>query len=120
MRPPASSAAARRASTCSRATETSKHAAIHIQPRPGEDVTILAGLLALLFEWGALDHDFVAENVIGLDELRAAVDDSLAKSAKEEIREIDLLQDHLHDDVAEFVYEQLRRRPMILPVVVEV
>ena len=41
-----------------------------------------------------------------LDELRAAVDDSLAKSAEEEIREIDLLQDHLHDDIA-----QVRLRP---------
>ena len=38
----------------------------------------------------------------------------------EEIREIDLLQDHLHDDIAEFVYRRLRRRPKILPVVVEV
>ena len=55
-----------------------------------------------------------------VDELREAVDDSLARSAEEEIREIDLLQDHLHDDVAEFVYERRRRRPMILPVVVEV
>jgi ribonuclease J len=53
-------------------------------------------------------------------ELREAVDASLARSAAEEIREIDLLQDHLHDDVAEFVYERLRRRPMVLPVVVEV
>jgi ribonuclease J len=53
-------------------------------------------------------------------ELRVAVDDSLARSADEEIREIDLLQSHLHDDVAEFVYERLRRRPMVLPVVVEV
>jgi ribonuclease J len=53
-------------------------------------------------------------------ELRAAVDESLVRSAEEEIREIDLLQDHLHDDIAEFVYERLRRRPMILPVVVEV
>jgi len=26
----------------------------------------------------------------------------------------------LHDDLAEFVYERLRRRPMVLPVVVEV
>jgi mRNA degradation ribonuclease J1/J2 len=34
--------------------------------------------------------------------------------------EIDLLQDHLHDDVAAFVYEKLKRRPMVLPVVVEV
>jgi len=55
-----------------------------------------------------------------VDELRQAVDESLARSAEEEIREIDLLQDHLHDDVAGFVYERLRRRPMVLPVVVEV
>ena len=31
-----------------------------------------------------------------------------------------LLQEDLHDDIAEFVYERLRRRPMVLPVVVEV
>ena len=55
-----------------------------------------------------------------LDEIRAAVDESLEKSAREEIREISLLQDHLHDDIARFVYERLRRRPMVLPVVVEV
>jgi ribonuclease J len=55
-----------------------------------------------------------------VEEIRGAVDDSLARSAAEEIREIDLLQSHLHDDVAEFVYERLRRRPMVLPVVVEV
>ena len=55
-----------------------------------------------------------------LDELRGAVEDSLSRSAEEEIREISLLQDHLHDDVARFVYERLRRRPMVLPVVVEV
>jgi ribonuclease J len=63
---------------------------------------------------------FVEENDAFVDELREAVDASLARSADEEIREIDLLQAHLHDDVAEFVYERLRRRPMILPVVVEV
>jgi ribonuclease J len=55
-----------------------------------------------------------------LEELRTAVDDSLARSAKEEVREIDLLQDHLHDDIAKFVYDRLKRRPMVLPVVVEV
>jgi ribonuclease J len=55
-----------------------------------------------------------------LEELREAVEDSLARSAEEEIREIDLLQSHLHDDVARFVYERLKRRPMVLPVVVEV
>ncbi len=54
------------------------------------------------------------------DELRGAVEDSLARSAREQIREISLLQTHLHDDLAAFVYERLRRRPMVLPVVVEV
>jgi ribonuclease J len=63
---------------------------------------------------------FVDEADGFVEELRAAVDKSLARSAEEEIREIDLLQDHLHDDVAEFVYDRLRRRPMVLPVVVEV
>jgi ribonuclease J len=63
---------------------------------------------------------FVEESDSFVDELRAAVDDSLAHSAEEQITEIDLVQDHLHDDVAEFVYKALRRRPMILPVVVEV
>jgi ribonuclease J len=55
-----------------------------------------------------------------LDELRATVEASLGRAASEEIREIDLLQQVLHDDLAEFVYERLRRRPMVLPVVVEV
>jgi ribonuclease J len=55
-----------------------------------------------------------------LDEIRATVEASLARAAKEEIREIDLLQEVLHDDLAAFVYDRLRRRPMVLPVVVEV
>jgi ribonuclease J len=63
---------------------------------------------------------FVEESDSFVDELRAAVDESLAHSAEDQITEIDLVQDHLHDDVAEFVYGRLKRRPMILPVVVEV
>ena len=63
---------------------------------------------------------FVEDSDGFVAELREAVNDSLARSADEEITEIDLLQDHLHDDIAEFVYERLRRRPMVLPVVVEV
>ena len=55
-----------------------------------------------------------------LDELRATVEASLARAAGEQIREIDLLQQILHDDLGAFVYERLRRRPMVLPVVVEV
>jgi ribonuclease J len=63
---------------------------------------------------------FVAEADGLVEELREVVEASLANSAREEVREVVLLQENLHDDVAEFVYERLRRRPMVLPVVVEV
>jgi ribonuclease J len=53
-------------------------------------------------------------------DIRHAVEDSLEAAAREGIREIDLLQEELHDDLATFVYDRLRRRPMVLPVVVEV
>jgi ribonuclease J len=52
--------------------------------------------------------------------IREEVEHSLAQSARDGVREIDILQQELHDDLAAFVYERLRRRPMVLPVVVEV
>ncbi|HEV2998103.1 MAG TPA: ribonuclease J [Solirubrobacteraceae bacterium] len=55
-----------------------------------------------------------------VEEIRGGVEKSLRRAAKEEIREVDLLQQILHDDLAKLVYERLRRRPMVLPVVVEV
>ena len=36
------------------------------------------------------------------------------------IVEIKLLQEHLHDAIGQLVYDRTRRRPMILPVVIEV
>ena len=36
------------------------------------------------------------------------------------IRDVEVLQQMLHDDLAALVYDRLRRRPMVLPVVVEV
>jgi ribonuclease J len=63
---------------------------------------------------------FVEEADGLVDELRDVVEASLAEAARDDVREVALLQQDLHDDVAEFVYERLRRRPMVLPVVVEV
>ena len=40
--------------------------------------------------------------------------------SSDDIREIKLLQEHLHDGIGQLVYDRTRRRPMILPVVVEV
>jgi ribonuclease J len=56
-----------------------------------------------------------------VEEIRTTVESSLRRAAEDEgIREVDLLQQVLHDDLAALVYERLRRRPMVLPVVVEV
>jgi ribonuclease J len=55
-----------------------------------------------------------------VDDIRDEVERSLSKAARDGLREIDLLQQELHDDLAAFVYDRLRRRPMVLPVVVEV
>jgi ribonuclease J len=55
-----------------------------------------------------------------LDEVRDVVEESLVAAAREGVTETVLLQEDLHDDIAAFVYDRLRRRPMILPVVVEV
>jgi ribonuclease J len=55
-----------------------------------------------------------------VQDIRDAVERSLARAVSDGITEIDLLQQELHDDLAAFVYDRLRRRPMVLPVVVEV
>jgi ribonuclease J len=55
-----------------------------------------------------------------LDELRGEADRVLQQCLADEISEIKLLQEHLHDEVGQLVYDRTRRRPMILPVVVEV
>jgi ribonuclease J len=55
-----------------------------------------------------------------IEELREVVAQSLADAARHEERETALLREDLHDDVAEFVYGRLRRRPMVLPVIVEI
>ena len=55
-----------------------------------------------------------------LDELRESVADSLDRAAEQKITEVDVLQSFMHDDLATFIYDRLKRRPMVLPVVVEV
>jgi len=63
---------------------------------------------------------FLEGNGAFIDELREAVEDSLDGAAEQQITENDVLESHLHDDLAKFIYDRLKRRPMVLPVVVEV
>jgi ribonuclease J len=55
-----------------------------------------------------------------IEELKDLVEDSLDEAAKAGTRETDLIQEDLHDAIGKFVFQRLKRRPMVLPVVVEV
>jgi ribonuclease J len=55
-----------------------------------------------------------------LDELRTEAARVLEELLRDDVTEIKLLQEHLHDALGGIVYDRTRRRPMILPVLVEV
>jgi ribonuclease J len=55
-----------------------------------------------------------------LDELRDEADRVLRQLVADDVTEIKLLQEHLHDALGGVVYDRTRRRPMVLPVIVEV
>ena len=55
-----------------------------------------------------------------VDEIKDTVEDSLERAAGEGVRDVEHLQQLLHDHLGALVYERLKRRPMVLPVVVEV
>jgi len=53
-------------------------------------------------------------------EMRREAAQVLADCLEQDITEIKLLQEHIHDSLAQLVYDRTGRRPMILPVIVEV
>jgi ribonuclease J len=55
-----------------------------------------------------------------LDELRQEAARVFEQLLDEGVDEIKLVQEHLHDEVGQLIYDRTGRRPMILPVVVEV
>jgi len=56
-----------------RETETAKFADVFLQPLPGEDPTVLAGLLHIIFAAGWEDREFCDHHVADLDALKLAV-----------------------------------------------
>lgn len=57
-----------------RATESTAHAFLHIAPRPGQDASILAGILRVILTEELYDAGFMAANVVGIEALKAAVE----------------------------------------------
>jgi anaerobic selenocysteine-containing dehydrogenase len=56
-----------------RRTDSAEKADLFLQPKPGEDPTILAGLVRVILEEGLGDQAFWADHVEGIDSLREAV-----------------------------------------------
>jgi ribonuclease J len=61
-----------------------------------------------------------AEDEELLSEMRSEAQQIVRELLDDDIREIKLLQEHIHDGIGQLIYDRTRRRPMILPVVVEV
>lgn len=57
-----------------RRSETARMADIHLQLRPGEDVTLFAGMVRLLLDRGWQDRAFCERYVGGIDAIRRAVE----------------------------------------------
>ena len=55
-----------------------------------------------------------------VDDLKDLVEDQLEDLASNGNREPQLIEEDLHDAIGKFVWQRLRRRPMVLPVVIEV
>jgi ribonuclease J len=68
--------------------------------------------------------ELIARGVVESDELlaelRVEANRVVQSLAAEHATEIKLLQEHIHDAIGQIVYDRTRRRPMILPVVIEV
>ena len=57
-----------------RRTEVAEKADLFLQVKPGEDPTLLAGILRVIFQENLVDGDFLSAHVVGVEELRNAVD----------------------------------------------
>lgn len=57
-----------------RRTETARKATQFLQPLPGHDAAILAAIARVIIDEDLYDHDFVSENVRGIDAFRAALE----------------------------------------------
>ena len=62
----------------------------------------------------------VGEDLDLIDDLRDEAERIVRQLARDGITEIKLVQEHIHDGIGQVVYDRTRRRPMILPIVIEV
>ena len=93
----------------------------------GDGIVVIVATIAAEDGEVVVDPEIISRGIVALDEeiglndeLKDLVEDSLEKSADARVRNHDLIQSDLHDAVAGFIHKRLKRRPMVVPVVVEV
>lgn len=59
-----------------RQSETAKRATVHLAPKIGTNLALLNGIQHLLFKNGWINEDYLAEHVVGVDELAKTVAES--------------------------------------------
>jgi ribonuclease J len=102
-----------------------KDVALRDRRRLSEDgVLIVITTLASSNGRSTAPPELIARGFTGPDDLLAEMREEATRVLDEcladDVSEIKLLQEHLHDAVGQLVYDRTRRRPMILPVIVEV
>ena len=77
-----------------RKSELARVAAVHLQPKPGEDPTILAGMLRIILDEGLGDREFLARNARGHETLRRAIETFTPEyvERRADVRAADLLR----------------------------
>ncbi len=102
-----------------------KDVALRDRRRLSEDGVLIIVATLAPEDGGAVGRpELIARGFAGADELieetRDEAERVLGELLAQDMSEIKLLQEHLHDSVGQLIYDRTRRRPMILPVIVEV
>jgi len=90
-----------------RCSETARHASVFLQPWPGEDAALLAGMLRIILDEGWHDAQFCADHVEGLEALQRAL---LPFDAHSVAARTGVSARSLHDAAAAFARPENGRR----------
>jgi ribonuclease J len=99
--------------------------ALRDRRRLSEDGVLIVVTTVSLEDGGAVSPPELIARGVGedpglVDELRVEAGRIAAELSANGLAEIKLVQEHFHDAIGQAVYDRTRRRPMILPVVIEV
>jgi ribonuclease J len=99
--------------------------ALRDRRRLSEDGVLIVVATLSLEDGGSISPPELIARGVGedpdlVDDLREEASRIAAELSSNGLAEIKLVQEHIHDAIGQAVYDRTRRRPMILPIVIEV